>query len=121
MYSQYSLVNIILTIGTEEAPLPVSVHTDVPHLTLGLGVGEEPLPGAAGEGGVGGGGEDGIVQARLTRHGLSQPVQRVVRVRVTSRVGLGLGPTTALWPRSGGGGSQNYHFILTNIPQNPPP
>ena len=95
----------ILTIRTEEAPLPVSVHTDVPHLALRLGVSEEPLPGAAGEGGGGGGGEDGIVQAWLTRHRLSQPVQRVARVRVTSRVGLslGLGPTTALWPRSGGG------------------
>ena len=95
-------VSSILTIRTEEAPLPLSVQTDVPHLALRLGVCEESLPGAAGEGGGRRGGEDGIVHPGLPRHGLSQPVQRVSRVRVTSSLGLGLGPTTALGFRSGG-------------------
>ena len=92
-----------LTVGTEEAPLPIRVHTDMPDLTLGLGVCEQPLPGPAVEGGVRGGGEDGIVQAGLPRDGLSQPVQGVSGVRVASSLGLGLGPTAALWSRSGGG------------------
>ena len=73
----------------------------MPDLTLGLGVCEQPLPGPAVEGGVRGGGEDGIVEAGLPRHGLSQPVQGVSGVRVSSS--LGLGPTAALWSRSGGG------------------
>ena len=57
-----------VTIGTEEAPLPVKVQTDVPHLTLRLGVGEQSLPGVAGELGVGGAGVDGVVEAGLSRH-----------------------------------------------------
>ena len=91
--------------------MPGIVHTDMPHLTVRLGVCEESLPGPAGEGGDRGGGEDGIVQAGLPWHSLSQPVQRVARVRVTSGLGLGLRLTTTswVWGRSGGGWShKNY-------------
>ena len=66
-----------VTVRTEEAPLPVLVQADVPHLALRPRVREQALPGGAGEGGGGGAGVDRVVQAGLPGHRLPQPVQGV--------------------------------------------
>ena len=53
-------------VWTEEAPLPVRLEAHMPGLALAPGVRIQPVLVSAGEPSVGRGGEDGVIQTRLT-------------------------------------------------------